>query len=272
MLWVLGRTMTLAHWRISRITLMGLSLLWKTSTLLEERLRLVLGGVLSVTAQQVVLRLQSAVEWAKIHQVHTTYPVSVSADGKEAEVTIPDTISEEKKDVVIFVKVGAGARDYSGPLFSCSGTYMNIRSETGRGTTENLTKVVCCVARPVDDSVATFSMRVDQEKNRIEVAEALNEAVKLGEANNLTGAQRCLEVALLRLQSSPSGGSMAHLVQDLHNARTRFESQTSYQRQGYAFARQQEQSHRRQRAMGAEATYCNPEQIAQRAANATFHS
>ena len=235
-----------------------------------------LGGVLSVTAQQVVLHLESEVEWATIHQLHTTYPVSISSDGRRAAVTIPDTISEEKKDVVLLMKVGANsqARDYDGPLFSCHGTFLNVRSETGRGTTETIEKVVCHLSRPVDDSGAVFSMKVDQEKNRMEVAEALKEAVRLGESNNLLGAQQCLEAALARLEASPSGKDMGHLKDDLLSARGRFENRGKYEREGYAFARQQEQSHRRQRAVGGAGGegYCNGEQIAQRAANATFRS
>ena len=235
-----------------------------------------LGGVLSVTAQQVVLRLESEVEWATIQQVHTTYPVSISANGRQAEVTIPDTISEEKKDIVLSMKVGVcpQARDYNGPLFSCHGTFLNVRSETGRGTNETIHKVVCDITRPVNDSGAVFSMRVDQEKNRIEVAEALKEAVRLGESNNLVGAQQCLESALARLEGSPSGKDMGHLKADLLSVRGRFQTRGTYEREGYAFARQQEQSHRRQRAVGGAGGegYCNGEQIAQRAANATFRS
>ena len=235
-----------------------------------------LGGVLSVTAKQVVLRLETEVDWATFHQVHTTFPVSISRDGRKAEVTIPDTISEEKKDIVLSMKVGAcpTALDDQKALFSCRGTFLNVRSETGRGTTETIEKVVCRIARPANDSNAVHSMRVDQEKNRIEVAEALKEAVRLGESNNLFGAQQCLDAALARLEGSLSGKDMGHLKDDLLSARGRFQTRGTYEKEGYAFARQQEQSHQRQRAVGGAGGegYCNREQIAQRAANASFRS
>ena len=116
--------------------------------------------------------------------------------------------------------------------------------------------------------------RVDKEKNRMKVAEVLNDAVRLAELNQLDSARETLDCALKEVRGSLSGAdpALVPLIEDLNETRERFENKSKYSQGGYAFAKEKEVSHRRQRGMGKQSTYCNQVQMAQKVSNCTFRS
>ena len=117
-----------------------------------------LGGLLSVAAQEVVLKLTCENDYSTIQKINTTYAVSKSNDGKSAEITIPDMLSEEKKDIVFTLCVRDCPEDASSsPLFSTSGSYLDMTCHKGKGIGMVLSKAYCNLARPVDDSAAVVS-------------------------------------------------------------------------------------------------------------------
>jgi uncharacterized protein YegL len=234
-----------------------------------------LGGLLSVTAQEVILRLNCENDESMIQHVNTTYPLKMSPDSKSAEITIPDMLAEEKKDVVFTLCVRqCEERQGPTPLFSASGSYLDMRGGKEKGIGMVLSKVVCDLARPVDDANAVLSYSVDKEKNRMKVAEVLKEAVRLAEGNRLDAARETLDAALKEVKNSPSGNdpALACLIEDLNDTKSRFESQARYRQEGYAFAKQQEQSHRMQRGMGQKMAYCNSAQMVQKCSNSSYRN
>ena len=233
-----------------------------------------LGGLLSVAAQEVVLKLTCENDYSMIQNINTTYPMKMSNDSKSAEITIPDMLSEESKSIVFTLRVRECPENVEpSPLFSASGSYLDMTAGKDKGIGMTLNKVFCNLARPSNDSAAVFSYPVDKEKNRMKVAEILKEAVQLAESDQLQSARECLECGLKELKASISGNdpALAHLIEDLEETKGRFVSKREYSsRGGYAFCKQKEISHRKQRGMGGKASYCNSVQMAQKVSHSTY--
>ena len=102
------------------------------------------------------------------------------------------------------------------------------------------------------------------------MAEALKEAVRLAEEDQLESARETLDCALKDLQRSISGDSLPHLTQDLKETRQRFETRSAYKQGGYAFCKQTEVSHRTQRGVAGKASYCNSVQMAQKMSHSSY--
>ena len=119
-----------------------------------------LGGLLSIAAQEVVLKLACENDYSMIQNINTTYGMKMSNDSKSAEITIPDMLSEETKDIVLTVRVRECPENASpSPLFSASGSYTDMTSGKDKGIGMTLSKVYCDLARPSDDSQAVVSYR-----------------------------------------------------------------------------------------------------------------
>jgi len=228
-----------------------------------------LGGMLSVAAQNVTVCLKCEAPGSIIQTIRTEYPHTFNADKSSAEIKIPDMLSEEKKDILFSILVPSVTQPSpSLPLFSAYTHLIDPKDE--KPVAIVLPTMICSISRPdVEESVG-FNRRVTKERLRVQVAEALDNAVKLGEAGRLPDARECLNAAMEELKKF-ADPSQTYLLEDLQRCQEKFRDQTSYSSGGYAYAKMQKASHANQRAMGSQAAYANSAQMMQKCLNVNYN-
>lgn len=155
-----------------------------------------IGGLLSVVGQNVSLKLSPS---ATIKKIHTTYKTESTAD--YSTVIFGDIQSEEKRDVIISVALNAlDTPSDSQHLLNVEMSYFNVISST-----PITSKLPIVLARPQSvDPSQPVNAQIDIQRNRVNVAEALSKATKLGDQNNLNEAKKVLMRAKADILQSPS--------------------------------------------------------------------
>lgn len=201
------------------------------------------GGLNSVVAQEVKLRLKCAVELKALHTPFSTERLSDS----ETVVTIADLFAGERKDVLVELAIFSDTTEDSGTLtlLEASASYTDL----GRGCQARTPIAVMKidVAGPGTQPEEEPDEEVCVQRERVEVKDALQRALEQGNHGNFTEAQQMLSAAESRMRPASSLVTTM-LVQQLHEAREQLQSRAVFERQGRASISDSFQMHSVQRS------------------------
>jgi len=208
------------------------------------------GGLLSVVGQKLVLDVE-AMAGAEIVEVLTSFPTTRA--GNKVSVAIRDIQSEENRDLLCVMKVPAVAEPTPNQvLLACKLEYDN--SITGNHD------VVCVeskTSRLSDDDTelkhAVASLQVNEQLNRLRVANALHESTILANQNRLKEARELLTTAASELAASPTAHfeSAQGLAKGLSTALAGLQSEQVFQSVGSKMNSNLSQAYHQQRSSPA---------------------
>merc|ERR1719231_1918898 len=249
-----------------------------------------LGGLTSIVAR----RLQLVVEVPRplphaveVLEVVTKYSVKTVEAGAKFEVTIPDLYSEEQRDVVFRLRLGrhtataAEAKDdgtvaLSGSAAASAASWAASAASAGAvpllrfqlayrcvavsPEADKSVVAVTAIARPaaVVGSAVRYNERLDEQRNRIECARAIEDASatadRAGGGNGgdeaMQAARKRIEAAKVRIAGSRSGKGRAcqELQKDLDECMAGLESRAVYRSFGRKANISMAMSHQMQRS------------------------
>lgn len=161
-----------------------------------------LGGLLSVVAQNLVLTLTAHKDHT-IEEVRTVYPKTEKAPKEVAEVRIGDIYSEEQKDILVTVRMPRlqAASTQPTAILEIELHYNNVLAQK-----REYQRVFATVTRSETTNI-DLSEDIDQHKNRILCADAMEEAIRLGKNGRMEDATHTLERAKHHIEESRSSRS-----------------------------------------------------------------
>lgn len=223
-----------------------------------------LGGLMSVVAQNIRLTVTAA-EGVVINAVTTAFAKTEDVPQRAFTVSVGDLFSEEERDILVDLAVPAAAAPTDAfPLLHCSLKYTNVI--TAATATADLTVTLVRTADGV--AVGQGSVKVDQQRNRIQTAQALEQARQMGERGQLKEARDLLQATHQRIAATPSVAMCGDLMQDLQSVEGHMADQRMFQAEGAHRAMNKSHKHYMQRACESDDThvqsYSNPAKAAMR--------
>merc|ERR1740123_841341 len=185
------------------------------------------GGLASIVAQNLELTLTARVP---IAAVHTPFAVTRPSD-HEATVVVPDIMAEERRDVLVEVKVPAGPEGESTVvLLEASLRYTDLKTGSQVQTPAvTMTTTRCDEPQPElepDEEVST-------QRERVEVTRAMREAADASNAGQFESAQAVLDRTEQRVRTKKTKNSEAMCL-ELADARSRMASRQAWEMGGRA--------------------------------------
>jgi hypothetical protein len=231
----------------------------------------VLGGLLSVVAQNLTLTVTPASAGVQVTAVRTHYKSTLAPEGALATVNIPDMFEGERRDIVVkFLLPPIDAPVESQPLATLSLVY----TRPGVAEAPISSQGAVCIARPPKVIDPGFNAEVDQQCIRFDVIDIIQRAMALAESHQTTQAQQLLQAQIDSIRTGPQASSpmAAALLSDLIECQRRVES---YDSGGKAFFMQAKMQHAQQRATSStpspsSAMYFTPGQMQQQAAVTSY--
>ena len=161
-----------------------------------------LGGLMSVVAQNISVTLTAA-DGVSINSLLTNFKTSEISPNKQFQVSLGDIYSEERRDLVLDLKLAPTPGPTSDqPLVVVHLECHNVLT----GETEHQ-ELVCSLTRTgLDEPNGDVSVRVDEQRNRVRTAQALDQARLLSDAGNLAAARQHLEENLMAMRGSAAAG------------------------------------------------------------------
>lgn len=159
-----------------------------------------LGGIMSVVAQNAVLTLEASVGVALDKVLGSAY--KTSGDAARMAINIGDLYSEDEKDILVELKLPALSAPHDEPMPAMQATlrYFNIANSRMEEATSDLR-----IARPVvPPANQTPNLKLDEQRNRIHAAEAMENATRLADGGDLDGGRALLEAARKMVGQSDS--------------------------------------------------------------------
>jgi hypothetical protein len=209
-----------------------------------------LGGLMSVVAQNITMDITCETPNVHITTITTPFNTHTVVEGRHYRLDVGDVFSEEQRDILVDLKLPAiPSPDTSYPLFttklSCFNIAMSQQQEcshtssivrTGDGDTRQVVK----------------SVKVDEERNRIHTARAMEQAVLLGDQGRVDEARKMLLAVQSNIEQSSSytkGSAQAqNLTEDLQGVVQQLTSQSTYNTSGSKKLRSKARKHWVQRA------------------------
>jgi len=204
------------------------------------------GGLMSVAAQGIELRLAPGGGCA-LAAVHTHFALRREG-GPEgpAVVSIPDAFAGERRNVVVELRVPAGTEGGAeGPaaLLRASARYRALRE----GALVQTPDVVLEAPR-TEEPEGEPDAEVAAQRQRVEVTDALEAAIRHGEEGRFGAAQEVLRRQEGRLRSAPCGARLSGaLLGELEDAQRRLSSAEEWQQGGHAEVTDAMWTHRTER-------------------------
>lgn len=187
-------------------------------------------GLMSVAAQGIELRIIPE-GGCSLTAIHTpfTYTREGAADSA-AIVQIPDAFEGERRDIVIELSVPAASVDGSVAFLRASARYLAVRENATVQTPD-----VHLYAERTVEPEGEPDTEVLEQRQRIEVTNALENAISQGEEGHFDRAQEVLtkQAELLRKTSAQTEVQQALLV-EVEDARDRLRDSSTWSRGGYA--------------------------------------
>lgn len=202
-----------------------------------------LGGLTSIVAQNAMLQLDAIGEGVAVTRLlGNTY--ALDADGA---IVLGDLFAEDEKDVLLEISLP----ELPTPTGPEPVLRARLRAFNVACAAVDVLGVTLEVSRPevapVDQSVNEL---LDAQKNRIEMAEAMEQAALLADTGDLEGGRKVLQNARQRVARSPSALNVlsASLIQQCSDLETQYDSMHSYHTVGSKMTRMHSISHSRQRS------------------------
>jgi len=201
------------------------------------------GGLTSVAAQNIELRIvpDGGCTIAALH-THFTH----RSEGGAAVVSIPDAFAGERRDIVVELAVPATSADSPDnglPLIHAAARYTAVQERVTVQTPE-----VALFAQRTEEPEGEPDLEVAVQRQRIEVANALEQAISQGEAGRFEAAQSMLDHNIDKIEKSKAKNEVSTaLLAELNDARCRLSSRSEWQKGGHAELADAMMMHKNQR-------------------------
>eukprot|EP00301_Raphidiophrys_heterophryoidea_P019621 c4517_g1_i1.p1 GENE.c4517_g1_i1~~c4517_g1_i1.p1 ORF type:complete len:475 (+),score=184.24 c4517_g1_i1:57-1427(+) len=186
------------------------------------------GGLMSVVAQNIELTITSASQDVVIRDVVTNFPKTVVVANQKFTVRIGDLFSEERKDILVELQLPAVSTAME--AHALLGVEVALFDIATVSTVH--VQAVATVKRTASDSgLGASSLAVDQQRNRIRTARAMEQAMQLGDRGDVAQARALLEQVRLDVGASASSAApeCLNLLSDLTSVAQNMRSQHEYQ-------------------------------------------
>ena len=211
-----------------------------------------LGGLASVVCQNATLELCVAGgrrATAKIAQLldMTTYQVRVRVDGSTATLSLGDLYADDEKDVLLRLSLAALAapRDAPEAVLEAALCYYSVGAKRFERVEAQL-----MLARPAEPPAgAAPNLKLDEQRNRMEAAEAIEKATALADKGDREGGEALLIAAVAKLGASASSRTPTSrgLQDDLQRLALDYQDAHTYTTAGSKRSKASALSHRQQR-------------------------
>ena len=211
-----------------------------------------LGGLASVVCQNATLELCVAGgrrATAKIAQLldMTTYQVRVRVDGSTATLSLGDLYADDEKDVLLRLSLAALAapRDAPEAVLEAALCYYSVGAKRFERVEAQL-----MLARPAEPPAgAAPNLKLDEQRNRMEAAEAIEKATALADKGDRKGGEALLVAAAAKLGASASSRTPTSrgLQDDLQRLALDYQDAHTYRTAGSKRSKASALSHRQQR-------------------------
>jgi len=186
-----------------------------------------IGGLLSVRAQGVELEIQTA-DGIALGEVFTGKPLTVVTEGRKVRIALGDLQNGEERDVTFEVQlpsIGSAVDTQNIAGFKLS--FFDMVKNEMRDLDSSL-----IIARPAEatDEHKSPNLLVDRNCNRVKGANALAEALKLAEKNQLAQAREILQRVISEVKASPSSGEdfCVTMLQELQTSLSGMQDRQQY--------------------------------------------
>lgn len=213
-----------------------------------------LGGVLSVLAQSIVLKLSPCDATTSIPTVYHDH--AVCRDDGSFTVQLGDLFAEEERDVLFDVTLAPNPSETVAPIphVAVELFYTDVIAKQP----VVIDSIEGSVTRPVDSrEISPDDPHVAAQWLRVVGARALQAASEAADQGDLGRARQQLEAAQQEIQSAPAAllhvDFLQQMVSDLRDAMGGLASREKYRRDGSKFMKWKQQTHQTQRAADAKA-------------------
>eukprot|EP00667_Euglena_gracilis_P003906 EG_transcript_3920 len=217
-----------------------------------------LGGLMSVMAKGITLTATPAAG-VTVHRVCTKFDHGWSP--MLAWVKIADLYSEEERDVILEIEVPVVDPPAPTPLTVLQWRleYHNLLSDEVDTAEET-----CLLARPVLARPSPPHPLLDQQRNRLRCADAIEEAKRLADEHRLPDARALLQQAAADIAASATGqGEYCRgLVEDLRECLASMDNMAQYESLGTKVMLSNAHSHGKQRSSRVKTRYANSSKAA----------
>lgn len=202
-----------------------------------------LGGLTSVVAQNATLKLEPVNGVSIARVIGNTY--TRDADGA---ISLGDLFAEDEKDVLVELNLPRlpELMADSAPVMHATLRGFNVPRRQ-----LEVVKAELCVARPaITPSNQPLNQALDVQRNRLLVAEAMEEASRLADRGDLANGRQLLQSVRKRVADSPSCDATLSLglVMECEQLERNYASETQYRSVGSKMSKMSVMSHSRQRA------------------------
>ena len=211
-----------------------------------------LGGLSSVVCQNATLELRPAGgrrATAKIAEVldKKTYQVSLAPDGSKATLSLGDLYADDEKDCLLRLSLVAldAPRDVPESVLEATLAYYSVANKRFERVEAEL-----ALARPATPPAgAVPNLKLDEQRNRMETAEAIENATALADKGDCEGGKALLAAAAAKLGASASSRSETSraLHADLERLALDYDDAHTYHTSGSKRSKGAALSHRQQR-------------------------
>jgi len=207
-----------------------------------------LGGLVSVVSQNVSLTFLSD-NGATLGQLHGAHS-GVDASNDRIRIVLGDMYANEEKDILVNIQLPALPE----PLETESNTvflnarlrYFSIQDNAIREIGSSL-----AFSRPnMTPSDQPPNIRLDEHRNRVDAAIAMDKAAKLADEGDVLAGQQLLRSVAAQARCTPSAESpmVSALCTELEDVAKAYSSQTSYTSFGSKMSKMAAMSHHQQRS------------------------
>eukprot|EP00301_Raphidiophrys_heterophryoidea_P019155 c4132_g1_i1.p1 GENE.c4132_g1_i1~~c4132_g1_i1.p1 ORF type:complete len:495 (+),score=128.16 c4132_g1_i1:123-1487(+) len=186
-----------------------------------------IGGLMSVFAQNIEMTI-TATDGIIITDVITMFPKVANIPNKKYTIVIGDIFSEERKDILVDLQLPphAGGPTDQHVLLGVELKYFDITALA----TQHLTAVAALQRTVPEQGIGQASLRVDEQRNRVVTAQAMQQATKLGEQGHIEQARGLLERCRLNVLQSASATTpqSSGLVSDLVSVEQNMQSRSQF--------------------------------------------
>src|SRR3990167_1144059 len=206
-----------------------------------------LGGVSSVVCRNAQLKI-SLPDKSSVSNIATDLPWSTS--GNTWIVNLSDLFSGERRNIPISIKLPILAAPANNVLVA---TFeVSYDSESGKQSTSCSISVSRPIPAQVKNEISQESVEIDEQRNRVNVANSLKTAVTEAEARKYDAAKKIIQDTLNSLNKSISKDTpfTKGLIEDLEQVLESMRDQATFQRIGIKYMYSLSRSHYQQRASG----------------------
>jgi len=233
----------------------------------------VLGGLLSVVAQNIEVRIQPNTQLNPGHlvkKVHSHF--SNSFNGSTAVIKLPDLFAEESRDLVFALQLPQLTQQLENTVTlvaKATVSYFDPQSKTTITLSDPVDFVLNRPQQVLTPQVA--NPQLDVQRNRLLCADAIQDAVNAADANDFTKSNKILQAAIETISNSVSKNDpmSKNFIVDLQECQRRCSDRSQFSQGGHAYAKSAQMSHQQQRAAWSAAPtnnmYANSVQVQQQA-------